>query len=268
MIDKNIIQLIKLDYTKQLQEIFPDHTYAVRNLDKVQDCNIVYKNLVGLHASTDWKTNTITYGPYADECDIYHELDHIRKGEVIYRVGSGIGVIGWLRNEKGLLEAYPQRSQAGLFFEEAITDYMAMHMFKNSRYFDPSIDQSKLDNRKFYSTQLEILKLTAKKLGIHEMELCNLIDLKHHKDGDYEINDLFKQKSNGMVDFDEFETRLDFWAFWQKLSLICSSGQLVNDNNEPAVGMSEKHTKTIQQLLSEANFMLEQIKPQETTMGI
>ncbi|MBO5229597.1 MAG: hypothetical protein J6B20_02270 [Clostridia bacterium] len=251
MLNQNVIQIIKLDYVKQLQEIFPKNSFAVRNLDKVINCKIIYSGNLAGHAVTNWEKNTITYGPHADECDIYHELDHIRKGQVYYAKDPEYVTE---KNGKGFEESYISRAQLGVFFNEGITDYMAMYMFRNSRYFEPRIDQPKLDHRYYYSTQLEMIKLTAKKLGVSELEFCSLIDLKHHEVGNHDIDDMFQQKSYGMVNFKEFENRLDFWGTMQKFNLV-----------RPDIRLSKTCVDEYNKQLSIANFMLEQIKTQQNS---
>ncbi len=254
MLNQNVIQIIKLDYVKQLQEIFPKNSFAVRNLDKVINCKIVYSENIKGHAVTIWEKNTITYGPHADECDIYHELDHIRKGQVYYAKDPEVKPEVKEENGKEFEESYIiSRAQLGVFFDEGITDYMAMYMFKNSRHFEPRIDQPKLDHR-YYSTQFEMIKLTAKKLGVSELEFCSLIDLKHHEVGNHNIDDMFQQKSNGMVNFKEFENRLDFWGTMQRFNLV-----------RPDIRLSKTWVDEYNKQLSIANFMLEQIKTQQNS---
>ena len=201
--DKNTLQHLKQDYINQLRELFSGDNKSVRNLDKVLNCNLIEDVNLGEHARTDIENNTIVYGPQLDIHHVYHELDHIRKGKSIYN-NNGVTI--------------PLR---GIFFNEGITEWVATDIYNHSPYCQESKTNIGSSN---YNRQMVVISDLSKKLGITPIELCRLIDLKHHFQDNYEIDDLFKKQSNGLVDFDEFQANLDFWGTWQRDDLLYKLG--------------------------------------------
>ncbi|MBP3431387.1 MAG: hypothetical protein J6K39_00830 [Clostridia bacterium] len=251
--NRDVIKLIKADYLSQLKSLFSDKR-AVRNENLIKNCVTVNNSDLGVGANADIGENTLEYGDYADECTIFHELDHIRKGASLYTLDSDTE----MTNSKKVKFSRPRH---GIFLDEAITEYVATYMFRNSKYFQPAIDQLKLNSRVFYKEQIKVLNQMANALGIKTLELCNLIDMRHHF-GDTTIDKKFEAITGDKDSFVRIEVGLDYYGTTQYIDYQCSLGNMKSNDGVVATGIDERCQKQADKFYDMAMRDLEKIKQQ------
>ena len=131
----NILDLIKNDYIFQINEIYKKYPIALRNLDKISSCKFFVNDNYGVSAVADSAGNSITLGPNADACTVFHELDHIRKGEMRFYEAKFPSPVFYIDDNYNVSVNGAHR---GIFFDEAITEFIAQYMIKNSKYSQSS----------------------------------------------------------------------------------------------------------------------------------
>jgi hypothetical protein len=220
--DEKTIHNIKQDYIRQLNIIYPPipntDKNSIRNMENVQNCKFVFNPKFGGHASTDYESNTVTYGPQIDERIIYHELDHIRKG----KCERSVGIETYITPDN---KCKFEKSQYGIFFNETITECLAVYMYRNSKFYDRITGEQKLNRNNNYKTQLEILDKIAQEVNVHPLEFCQMIDFKHHFD-DKTIDEKFESITGDKNYFKYIEGCLDYFASAQVAELECKLGNV------------------------------------------
>ena len=242
-----IVSLIKNDYISQLRRMFPN-SQMIRNTEKVQKCKILRNSQLGVGANADIENNKLEYGDYADECTLFHELDHIRKGTKVreYQVDAE----PFLTAQNEVRYDTPRR---GIFFDEATSEWLAITMFRNSPHFEPSIDMPKINQRSFYSNNLKILSAISNALNIPVSEFIEMIDSKHYE-GNKRIDALFSMRSDNKISFSEIESALDDYETAHYIEYQCSLG-----NMEGATGLSNETKGRSQQSFKKALNKIENI---------
>lgn len=237
------VDFIKLDYMDLVRK------YLRKDTSKLSNVTFVQNPKLGAGANTDRAKNIIEYGPYVDEVTIFHELEHIRKGRIL---GNNDGYMAKNDNEPNKVDVVTPRY--GIFLDEAITEYVATTLFKKSPYFQPRIDIPKLQRRDFYKVNIGILGHLSKALNLDTLELCRLIELKHHQN-DNTIDQKFNNMVQGMT-FKEFEYALDKYESAHFIDYKCSINDIVIDGIK-AEGCSSKTREEAKDSLISANFVLD-----------
>lgn len=211
------MQAVKEEYIYLITKFYQDTPEALKNIEKVKECEFVLDESLEDSANTDNKRNIITFGPDVNECTIFHELDHIRKG--MLAKGGALEAVG---DKVEIIE-----NKHGIFFDEAITEYIAQELYKNSKYYFKIIGKLILGNRNFYATQIDVIIRIAQIVNIEPKNLCLLIENRYTND-DKTIDEIFKQKTG--LDFEKILDDLDTYGTSQYISLLCDLGEISSDN--------------------------------------
>jgi len=210
------------EYLRRLKKIRPDlfrgdvlaDETALKRLHSVRiEYNDSTKN-----AQTYLNANIITIGRQAQNKEIllFHELEHVRKGEKhasLYPF-EGCGISGhWNGDKINLLNTYEGETtfsvERGLFFDEAITEMIAQCLYLNKEKSQVTYDFVSVRQR--YGDKIKLLVLYANALDISPIDLCRLIEsrmfhcdtkierLTRHKKLDYKMVEKFLDCSATVV---------------------------------------------------------------------
>ena len=145
----------------------------------------------------------------------------------------------------------------GIFFDEAITEFIAQYMIKNSKYSQSS-DITSLKSRVFYKKNLEVLEKLAEVLKVTPVELCLLIDVKHLKNHDG--IDQIMQSVGLKFSFDQLEMLLDNYETCHNAQFISSrDGGLVSHDGTRARGFDSKYVKKANEDLAKVESILAEV---------
>ncbi len=198
------IDLLKKEYIKLIKTngICKD----INILRKIENCKILkVAHLKGDEADTDFDNNIINLGQNASEITLFHELEHLRKGSPINNTGIEEELVETSEGELKL-----KNPRYGIFFDEAITERMAIYLFGIAKIpYENKKDTIEKRKKGFYSTNLIVIKELAELLRVSEVDLCEVIELKHHKH-DKQIDKHCELIAGQKDFFKTIENKLDF----------------------------------------------------------
>lgn len=235
------LELLKQDYMEMVSGLLTDES-----LKRLNQCKFILNPTLGIGANTDFDNNVIEYGSQADEITIIHEMEHLRKGKILNQKEVNSTV-----SSQGKVSFSSPRK--GIFLDESITEYMATELFKRSKYFEPEIDNKKLQERGFYKYNIDIFLKMSDVLGIEPIQLCQIVEDKHHN-GYSDIDAMFKACTNDENSFSKLETALDYIGTAQYINYQCKLG------NMKASGCSEDVIQNVEAMITYVDNFLQQVK--------
>lgn len=240
------------EYLRRLKKLRPDlfrgdalaDEKALMRLSKVK---IEFSDSVKV-AQTYLNANIITIGRQAQDKEIllFHELEHVRKGEkdaALYPF-EGCGISGhWNGDKISLLNTYEGETtfsvERGLFFDEAITEMIAQCLYLNKE--KSQVSYNFVSARERYGDKIKLLVLYANALDISPIDLCRLIEDRMFHHG-LKISKLTRRKK---LDYKMVERFLDCSATVVMLNTQCENKRIKKIENGKevfATGCDEETT--------------------------
>ena len=200
------------EYLRKLRRVRPDlfdgdSLKDTKAQDRLRNVKLEYRNDI-ITAVTILEDNKIIIGFNAqnEEILLFHELEHVRKGVA----DSGLypneaSYVRWNGDKISLFtkDGTEFSSVKGVFFDEAITEFIAQCIFKNKSKDEITCNFKPARER--YSDKVKTLVEYARALDMNPVDLCAAIENRryHH---DFSIDKLSRQKN---LDFELIERALD-----------------------------------------------------------